>query len=326
MNLAYTHGEEITREDVTALASFLDTRKLERIDTNPERLCFVTDGSKPILRIAEKTLRDYPVRGSFIDKLLKWHHLSRWHLKNASNETCVSFFNDLLLAIKGESVRVYVEDGEAKTITSSRYSEFFDDDIVAACKGLPIGSVSRTDKVLRMDSEVQFKFQPRVGDDCGFGFTILNSETGFHALQVSHYIMRYACTNGMVMRIPTTDGTPPSRVHYKVSTNSLKKNLDMQIANIALTRKEIITLIAQAALRPPHPLMQKRAASGLNSIGGDTKTIRKEIAEAVTEWDLANVVTAYARVQPIDLRLKLEQSAGQLLFNRNLSSSEIRSE
>jgi hypothetical protein len=93
---------------------------VEQIDVHPEMLCFILDGTRPLLRIAGERVREYSVRVSFVDTLLRWHDLSRHQLRSASNETAISFFNDLLLAIDGESVRVHVEDGEAKTIRQSR--------------------------------------------------------------------------------------------------------------------------------------------------------------------------------------------------------------
>jgi hypothetical protein len=314
MNLEYTNGKEIVRANFTEFTAFLTSRKVERLETNPDRMCFIADGRKLLLRIAGSPQREFLVRASFIDKLLKWHHLSRWQMRNASNETAVSFFNDLLLAINGEVVRVYVEDGEAKTITSTRYTEFFDDEVAAACTDLLNVTVSRTDKVLRIDSEIKDKFQPRAGDDCGFGFTIFNSETGFHALQVSHYIIRYVCSNGMIVKIPMMNNRLPSRVHYRLTTNNLQEFLNEQIFNIETTRGGIESQVEQSVLRPPSSVLRSRVAALLKTINVNAKTIRKEIDSAATEWDLANIVTAYARHQNVDIRLQLERSAGLLLF------------
>jgi len=111
MNLEYTHIHP--PGDGAGSVTF--------IDTNPELLCIVTDGTTPILRIAGGGLRDYPVRDSFTDTLLRWHRLGAGVLRYASNETAVSLFNDLLLAIRGESVRVLLVDGEAAAISSPLY-------------------------------------------------------------------------------------------------------------------------------------------------------------------------------------------------------------
>jgi hypothetical protein len=121
----YAHGREREGESDDHLSLFLASRNVELIDVNPELLCFILHGTRPLLRIAAGTVVEYPVRASFVDKLLRWHHLSRHQLKCASNETAISFFNDLLLAIKGATVRVCVEDGDAKTITHSRSAPAF---------------------------------------------------------------------------------------------------------------------------------------------------------------------------------------------------------
>ncbi len=125
MNLKYTTAAAIARGDTGSVESYLAPATVERIDVDPECLCFVIDGTSLKLRIAGEAVREYPVCESFVETLLRRHHLNQWQLRHASNETAVSFFNDLLLAINEALVRVCVEDGEATTITSLRSTEFF---------------------------------------------------------------------------------------------------------------------------------------------------------------------------------------------------------
>ena len=47
---------------------------------------------------------------------------------------------------------------------------------------------------------------PIVNDFCGFGFDIVNSETGFASLAFNHFILRYVCTNGATTPINVYDG------------------------------------------------------------------------------------------------------------------------
>ena len=314
-HLAFANGEVIASKEVGILTKFLQDRKLERIDTPSDRICFGLDKNKPFIRIANGSIHEFPVRQSMVEKLLRWHHIDKWMLNNASNETTISFLNDLLLSIKSTNVRIYLENGEAKTITSNRYTEFSDDAVMKACDNFTIAKVSRTDKVLRIDSEVLTKSEPVRGDECGFGFTIFNSETGFHSLQISHYILRYVCSNGLIIRIPTKDEKLNYRIHYNFTPENLKGFLDDQIINIVKTQKEIAHKLKQSAENALTPELRKKASVLLRKIKGDAVLIKQEVESASTEWDLVNVITARAREQPVDVRLMLEQSAGKLFYN-----------
>lgn len=312
-NLAFANGEVIASKEVGILTKFLNDRTVERIDTPSDRVCFGLERNKPVIRIANGAIHEYPVRQSMVEKLLRWHHLDQWMLKNASNETTISFLNDLLLSIKSSNVRVYLENGEAKTITSSRYTEFSDDAVLKACENFTIAKVSRTDKVLRIDSEILMKSEPVRGDECGLGFTIFNSETGFHSLQISHYILRYVCSNGMIMRIPAKDEKQNYRIHYNFTPDDLKGFLDEQIINILKTQTDIAHKLKQSAQKALTIEARKKALALLRKIKGDNDMMKEEVDRASTEWELVNIVTAHAREQPVDLRLMLEQSAGRLL-------------
>jgi hypothetical protein len=314
INLEFAQGEVITSGEVGILSKFLQTRKLERIDTPSDRICFKLEKNKPVIRIANGAVHEFPVRRSMVDKLLKWHHINSWTLNKASSETTISFLNDLLLSIKSMNVRIYLEDGDAKTITSSRYTEFMDDDVLNACDNLLISKVSRTDKVLRIDSHITARFQPVVGDECGFGFTIFNSETGFHSLQVSHYILRYVCSNGLILRVPAEDGKSNGMIHYKFNPESLKGFLEVQIKNIKKTQGLIAKKLIQTAETAVTPQARMNAMRLLKRIRGNAEAIKDEVNRAATEWELVNVITAHAREQPVDVRLMMEQSAGRLLY------------
>ena len=117
MNFIYASKREIKTENLSHTAPGAESQNADRIDVEPDRLCFVTDGSRLLLRIADGRRRNYPVRASFVDKLLQLHQLNRRRLRYASNETAVSFFNDLLLAIESASIRVMIDGDQARTFT-----------------------------------------------------------------------------------------------------------------------------------------------------------------------------------------------------------------
>jgi len=76
--------------------------------------------------------------------------------------------------------------------------------VLRACADLGIRAVSRNDS-LKHHHWRQNKDEPVKGDICGIGLNITNSETGFRALKISHFILRYVCSNGAVARISKDD-------------------------------------------------------------------------------------------------------------------------
>jgi hypothetical protein len=94
--------------------------------------------------------------------------------------------------IRSGDVAVTTENGEAISILSGRYSPLSDLEVIERCSDIGIAEVSRDDFQLRLYSQILVKTQPVPGDECGLGFNIFNSETGFRALSVSNYVLRFA--------------------------------------------------------------------------------------------------------------------------------------
>ena len=95
---------------------------------------------------------------------------------------------------------------------------------------------------MSLKSEASFKFKPFEGDDCGFGYNLANSETRFHSLQMSHYILRYICSNGAIVRLGN-EGRK-ALVHYGYSKDFafeyINESLD-EIANSQINIAEKLT-------------------------------------------------------------------------------------
>ena len=104
---------------------------------------------------------------------------------------------------------VTVEDGEALSLTSMRYNELSDAEVLDRAERIGVASVSRNDYFMRVYSNTEYEVEPVPGDVCGLGYNVFNSETGFRSLSVRLFIRRYVCSNGAV--VAATSGG--ERVH-----------------------------------------------------------------------------------------------------------------
>ena len=204
----------------------LNSLQRKKITVDPTKLKLKDDNDKLILQVTNGSVKHYPVRRAFLYKLLKWYWFPTRLIYKLSTESIVSVCNDFLLNIKSDQVIFKIENDEALTITSMKYTDITDQEILEICLPFGIGSVSRSDFCMRMYGRKLLKAEPVVNDKCGFGFNILNSETGFRALGIYHYILRYICTNGAI--VPVNGSS--TYVHYDKSKknvlDSLKKNLE----------------------------------------------------------------------------------------------------
>ena len=208
-------GVEFDAAEPHEVVDHLRSRRLETIVTQPDHLHVSTDGSDLFLRIANGRIREFPVRATFVFKLLRWFSFPTRQMSFLSDDTMVSILNDYLLRIRSGEVAVRVEDGEALTILSEKYSPLPDLEVIERCDGIGISGISRDDFQLRLYSQIQVKTEPVQGDECGLGFNIFNSETGFRALSMSNYVFRLACSNGLIVSEKGDDWKPLP--HYGVS-------------------------------------------------------------------------------------------------------------
>ena len=136
--------------------------------------------------------------------------------------------------INREFVNVTLEKGEALTITSPDYNEITDLEVIQKCTDLGVRTVSRNDFMMRITTEEKFKFEAVKGDNCGIGLNVINSETGFRTLSIAHFVMRYVCSNGAIVRIRKDEN---DRVHYGYKENELQEFLDEQVGLALISQK-----------------------------------------------------------------------------------------
>ncbi|MGA9115144.1 MAG: hypothetical protein WB626_00025 [Bacteroidota bacterium] len=311
MNLTWTaEGREFDLQDPAPLLGFLRGRSLLRIPCTPDRLLIRNDGQKLYVRTAEGATREFPIRRSFLLKILRWHSFPLPQLERLTIDTVTGLLNDYILSIRGP-VTLTVEDGEALTLTGERYRRIGDEEVLAFCEPLGIARIWRNDFALRVSLRSALLREVAPGDCCGFGVNVFNSETGFSALRVAHFILRLVCTNGAVVEIRAGGG---KRVHLGGGPGGLAVWLALRL-NLARGEREKLV----------EALLAARASSGVEKARELRPTLRTLLGSArasrllsaldgtASVYDLFNALTSEARAHGGALRLRLETLAGGLL-------------
>ncbi len=308
--MEYRKGPEFSQADIREVRDFLAGRRLKKYVLPPERLHVVNDGREHFLRISNGKTGEYPVRGSFLFKLLKWYAFPSRQIDRLSIDTVTSVLNDYLLAIPGGDVNVTVEDGEALSLTSRRYNELSDTEVLDCAERVGVASVSRNDYFMRVYSDTAYEVQPVPGDVCGIGYNVFNSETGFRSLSVRLFIRRYVCSNGAVVGMASGG----ERVHYGHPDMELRKFLEEQMRSGEEAMEDVGRLLVESAHRASGPMVEQVSAR-LRAIIGKKRTdgLLDEIGEDPTAYDLANSITSLAQGLDLRRRLQAEAIGGELL-------------
>jgi len=308
-----TEGIEFNNARPEEVIDYLQDLDRVKLALSPANLKIKLDNKQLMLRVMDKAVRDYPIRKSFLYKLLKWYSFPMNQLYRLSNETVISICNDYLMNINRKYVDVTLEKGEALTITSPDYNEITDLEVIQKCTYLGVRTVSRNDFMLRITTEEKFKFEAVKGDKCGIGLNVINSETGFRTLSVAHFVMRYTCSNGAIVRI-VNDAN--DRVHYGHKEYELQAFLAEQIELALLSRQQVADSIKYLPNEPAAEFINsvyKRIESYLGK--NESKNFFDELNEKSTLYDLFNLVTNKAKNYDLGKRVLLENLAGDLILN-----------
>lgn len=304
-------GPEFINADPKIVAQHLNTTLRENVNLNPANMKMNTDGKFLILQVLNGKVKEYPVRKSFLYKLLNWYSFPISQLHRMSIETVASLCNDYLLSIKSDCVNLKTENGEALTLTSPRYSEISDLEVIDMCVALGISGISRYDFFMRIYTTEKFKTEPIPGDMCGFSFNVFNSETGFKALSISHYILRYVCSNGAVAQFDKTDDR---RYHFGHQKGDLQKFLNEQILKGLESRLKLIKNIKESTNVKASDYTTLISAKIDRLLGRNaSQRFLEELKEDSTQYDLFNMITSKAKDYDISKRLYLERIAGDLI-------------
>ncbi len=308
-----TEGIEFINASPDEVINYLQDLEREKLRLSPANLKIKSDGKFLMLSIMDKGIEDYPIRKSFLYKLLKWYSFPMNQLYRLSNETLISICNDYLININREFVNVTIEKGEALTITSPEYNEITDLEVIKKCADLGVRTVSRNDFMMRITTEEKFKFEAVKGDNCGIGLNVINSETGFRTLSIAHFVMRYVCSNGAIVRI---DNEANERVHYGYKENELQEFLDEQVELALLKQKDVANSIKNLSNKPVAKFIEivnRRVESYLGK--NESKNFFSELRKEATLYDLFNAITNKAKKYDLSKRVLLENLAGDLILN-----------
>ena len=294
---------------------FLENRELETLRLPAEQLHVGIEGEELILQVMNGKVREYPVRESFFLKLLKWGSLPLAGVRKLSIETIAGIMNDLLLSISSGDVTVKIENGEALAITSHRYSELPDLEVIRTALPLGITGITRTDFFLRIYCDIKTKTEIVQGDTCGFGFNILNSETGFRSLSVQHYVLRYVCSNGAIIRLGDRQ---EERSHYRHPAGYLQQFLKDQLRPVEVANEELVESLKRSVERVAPPAEDKIYARLRALMGGRVlQDLLSALPQKPSIYGLFNLITSHARGLEPGRRLQMETLAGELLMRRN---------
>ncbi|MGA9115155.1 MAG: hypothetical protein WB626_00085 [Bacteroidota bacterium] len=304
-------GREFDQRPVQEVTDFLGSRSLEMHESAPDRLHVVAAGKDLVLEMTNGAVRQHPMRAAFLEKLLKWFSFPVRYLERLDSQTVACVANDFLVGIRSGDVTVVLEDGEALTVTSGRYNRLEDLAILDRCKDLAMTSISRNDFFTRFYSEVKVKKEIVKGDECGFGVNIVNSETGFRALSVYHYILRYICTNGAVMRVGTGN---EGKIHYGWPEGELDAWLAGRIEVCQASRAKIIEEVSLTRTEQWDAFSSPVSRRLKGILGPDRSgSLLRDVSGSQTLYDVFNRITNAAKSLDLNRRFDLELLAGGIV-------------
>jgi hypothetical protein len=298
----------------------LHNLKTEDYKVEPDKLHVINDGKSFYLEMFDKTVSQFPMRESFLLKLLKWFSFPTHQLKILDIDTITSLLNDYLLAINNRYVHVKCENGDALSITSDRFTDVKDIELLRRLDSETIDMIYMSDFETNIRTKSKFKIMPFPDDEFGVGLNITNSETGFKSFQISNYLLRYVCSNGAYVR-DMVDEVKYS--HYDLflqdvfSILELKvKTADKQSKIIESKIKLLDQVIPMDKITEVNKDIQKRL--GIKLLNDIIESDR-----VLTKYELFNLITHRAKEYRQFQRIRIEEIAGRMIYtlSENLQKS-----
>lgn len=305
-----TEGVEFIDAKPGVVIDYLKSRSLNKIETAPANLKIVNSGKLLVLQVMNGTIKEYPLRRTFLYKLLRWYGFPLNQLAKLSTESVTSICNDYLMNIKRDKVIVKIENEDALSILSPEYNEIADLGIIRQVAELGVRNISRNDFFMRVTTKEKLRTQPVKGDDCGVGLNIVNSETGFRALTVAHYILRYTCSNGAVARILNDDDS----VRYHYGDEDLQSFLKEKVQKAEADRKIIISRLKKLNENKVSKLKEHYIKKVEPVLGKKEAVIFfDEFSNELTQYELFNLIASNAKRYDLSKRYFLESFAGKMV-------------
>jgi hypothetical protein len=325
--MKFTTSQEFLNAAPETVINHLESVKRVTIRVNPHSLVLKTgtgkDAQKIYLMVTNGRTTHYEIRKTFLLKLLKWYSFPNYVLNKLSTETIISIGNDFFLNIKSGDVFIKFENDEALTITSNRYADVPDLEILKICSGLGFDRVTRNDFFMSINSKINYKVQAIPGDDCGFGYNLYNSETGFGALKISHYILRYICANGAMVALKDDKSKP--LVHYDITKGQVIEYINSSIQVLKNTRDKITAKLKLLPKMEDKEMLEtvKRRLSVLLGIQTSQKLLDEYTYMSNSsssdfdgsQYSLFNFITSKAKTFDIFKRTMMEDLAGSIFLS-----------
>ncbi len=305
-------GSTFSQAEPAEVIDFLRRRDIRRYSIPADCLHITTDGTGFFLQVMNGGVKEYPVRRAFVQKLFKWFSMPPSQLQRLGMDTLASVLNDFLVSIRSGDVTVKIENGEALSITSSKYSEITDLEVLRLIQSLHVTRISRNDFFTRMYTKVKSEAEPKGGDVCGLSYNVLNSETGFQTLAINHFVLRYICSNGAIVRSPSTE---QKRIHYGYKKGMLEDFLNTEVTRREEESAHIFEKLKQSIHEPANGSLGQ-VSRRLNALAGRKRAreLLSDVGESPSVFQIANLVSAYAGTLDINRRLRLEALAGEMLL------------
>lgn len=309
-----TEGIEFIEAKADVVIDYLNSRELIKKEVDPTSLRVENQGKLLILQIMNGGIKEYPIRRTFLYKLLKWYNLPINQLFKLSLDTITSICNDYLMNIKSDKVIIKIENQEALTILSPKYNEISDIEIIKQISELGVRNISRNDFFMSITTEDKIKTKPLKGDDYGIGLNIINSETGFKALRVSHYLLRYTCSNGAYIKISSSSDNENFRYHYgsqdlmlflKTNVEKAEEERNKIIDKLLLMTEINLTESKEHYIKILQPILGRREAIIFFNDFNNQQTL----------YEFFNSITFKAKNYNFSKRYFLESFAGNMLLD-----------
>lgn len=310
-------GKIFDRVNPQIVIEYLKNLDSKIIDVDPRTVRLIkSDNDILKLEISSGIKEFYSVRKSFLYKLLKWYNISYHNINHFNIDTIVAICNDNLKAISNNNYHSYIklkiENDEAVGIVSSRFTTITDLEIINLAEQFHIDTISRDDFNLRIYTTIKENSEPIVGDRFGYGFNIVNSETGFSPVKAENFILRYWCTNGATTKI-TND--QHSFNHYNMNKNDVI-NILTQTLNNSSSIRGLFDEKIKKALKIKAELFFPNIQYQVGNIIGTSKGFKffNDFDEKnASKYDLFNYITDNAKRFNLLEKYQLEQLGGNIM-------------
>lgn len=310
MRVSFSEGKCEQFWNAIEAVDYLHSFKTSTRTVEPETIFIRNDNKSMYLVILDGTTSEYKIRRSFLEKLLKWYSFPVRQLEYFDIDTITALCNDYIINIKAKYVNIKVEDSEALTITSNRFSEVSDIELIRQLNSQGIERIFIDDYCTSIRIEEKYKITPFRGDEFGMSLLVSNSETGFSAVRIRDFLLRYICSNGAYIHENKND---VKFYHYNLFVQNVFDKINAMMEDIELRGRRI----EQRIKRMEEPVSK-----------ADVISINKEILRSTaikmlndiidgdrmpTKYELFNLLTDRAKEFKFGIRTKIETIAGNLV-------------